>query len=302
MLSQSVIDELSKSLTASSVKRYISWSNIISPNKYDVNNFVNWYKSITEETKERKDYSSLLSVIMKVLSIEGKPIDIYQNLMTEHKQNNMNIISKPSATDLKNQITVDNIKKILEELENKTKRTKREDYGIQFITMLLEIAPFRTEDYVSVSFTADTHNYLDIPTKRLIYTQGKSINSNRIIDIPDSLFKIIIDNKNKYNANFLFPSFRMTKQSMTNKGFVSFSKRVFNADISPQILRQIFVSHYDRIKMSKKDRLIKSRYMGHSLATSQTKYTKFSSTEADDKDKIIAELRDTIRQLKEQLK
>lgn len=301
MLSQTVIDELSKSLTASSIKRYKLWSDIISPNEYDIDNFINFYKKINDEFKAKKDYTSILSVIIKVLSIEGKNTEIYKKLLDEAKQSK-DIFSKPSESDKQKQISFKHIQDLQDELMNNTKRNKREDYELQFVTMLLELAPFRTQDYVNVSFSADdTPNYVDLENKRLVYTQGKSINSNRIIDIPKKLFNMIKSNKEKYDAKFLFPSFRMKTQTITLNGFVSFSKKLFNADVSPQILRQVFVSHYNDINMSKKDRLLKSKMMGHALNTSQTQYTKFS-TAIHDKDQLIADLQETIRQLKEQLK
>lgn len=301
MLSQTVIDELAKSLTASSIKRYKSWSNIVSPKEYNIDNFINWYKKINEETKTKKDYSSILSVIIKVLSIEKQNADKYQKLLDEAKQSK-DIFSKPSESDKQKQISIKQIQDLQDELMNNTKRNKRDDYGLQFVTMLLELAPFRTQDYVSVSFSADdTPNYVDLQNHRLVYTQGKSINSNRIIDIPEKLFHMIKDNKQKYDAKFLFPSFRMKTQSITLDGFVSFSKNLFKADVSPQILRQVFVSHYNDSNMSKKDRLVKSKQMGHALTTSQTQYTKFS-TAIHDKDQLIADLQETIRQLTEQLK
>jgi integrase len=302
MLSKEIVAELSKTLVASSVKRYKAWSNKISPDEYDVENFVNFYKKIDEEFKQRKDYTSILAVIIKVLKLENKPTEIYEKLLKEGHETK-DLYSKPTETDKEKQITVESILQLKQETKEKMekKHNKKTAYELQFLTMITDLAPFRTQDYINVSFSPnETKNYVDIENKRLVYTEGKTLNSNRVIDLPDELFNLIKTNKEKYESKFLFPSFRIKGQSITDDGFVSFTKRLFNGDVSPQILRQIFVSHYNDTNMSKKDRIVKSKMMGHALNTSQTKYTKFSSA-IHDKDALIDELQQTIKELKAQL-
>jgi hypothetical protein len=302
-LSQHIIDELAKTIKPVTIKRYKAWSNLISPGEYNVENFVNFHKSIDDEFKARKDGGSILSVIIKVLSIEGKNTEIYQKLRNDI-MSAKDVFEKPTEGEKEREISVEEVysrrQQLLHKyLENPTRETS---YQLQYLYMITEIAPFRTQDYIGVSFSPDTStNYVDMPNQSLVYNEGKTVNSKRTIKIPDDVFDIIKQNKERFNATYLFRSTRKNA-SMNETAFVLLVKNIFDGkNITPQLLRQIFVSHYSDIEMNKKDRIIKAHEMGHTFRMAETNYTKFSKA-IHDKDTIIQELRDTILNLRGYIK
>jgi len=307
MLSKEVTAELAKTLSPSSVKRYVAWSKLITPDEYSVDGFVNFYKKIDEAFMERKDYTSILSVIIKVLTIEGKPTKIYENLKSK-AMGEKDIFEKPTEKQLENKITVPSIIKLRDELDKKQDRTMREDYELQFLYMITEISPFRTQDYIFTSFTNETPNFVDLQNKQIIYTEGKTVSSTRVIKLPPNVFTIIKNNKDKYNRKWLFPTLNKSGNHMTSDSFKNFLNKLFNAKIATTMLRNIFVSHYEDSNMSKKERLIKAQQMAHTFQTSERVYTKLSTekapkeTKAEKKEPTNEELIKCLEQLIETLR
>ena len=276
MLSPKVIDALSATLKPDSVKRYIRWSNVVSPKEYDVNDFVNFHTKIDKEFKERKDFTSVMSVIIKVLEIEGKDTSIYEAL--KKKAFGMkDVFTKATSKAIDNKISVKSIIKMRDELDKKQDRSMREDFELQFLFMITDIAPFRSQDYISVSFSKLTPNFVDLQNKQIIYTEGKVQSSNRVVKLPPRVYDIIKANKDKYDRNWLFPTLnKPSEKAMSVDTFTRFLNQLFNAPISTTMLRNIFVSHYEDIKMPKQERIEKAELMGHTYQTSQMVYTKLS--------------------------
>jgi hypothetical protein len=302
-LSQHIIDELAKTVKPTTVKRYKAWSNIISPGGYKVDEFINFHKFIDDQFKSRKDCGSILSVIIKVLSIEGKDTELYQKLRNE-VMSSKDLFEKPSEGEKEREISVDEVYSRRQQLLHKYfENPKRQtSYQLQYLYMITEIAPFRTQDYIGVSFSPDTStNYVDMPNQSLVYNEGKTVNSKRTIKIPDDVFQIIKQNKERFKATYLFQSIKKGK-SFSEAAIVSLVKDIFDGkNITPQLLRQIFVSHYNDTEMNKKDRIIKAHEMGHTFRMAETNYTKFSKA-IHDKETIIQEQRDTIFNLRGYIK
>jgi len=299
-LSEEVIAKLNETLKKSSVKRYKAWSNIVSPKEYNLDEFINFHKLITEEFKTRVDYTSILIVIIRVLTIEGKPTDIYEDLR-KTAMNSKNIFSTPNNQDKERAVTVEEIYIRRQELLHKFMEdpsNKSNAYQLQYLYMITELSPFRTQDYVGVGFSgtgdsATTENYVDMDARTIKYNVGKSQNSIRTVNIPEDVYDIIEKNKNRFNAEYLFPSFTFTKKSVTSSGFVSLVRGIFDKDITPQLMRQIFVSHMNDTNVGKKERVAKASEMGHTYQTSQTQYTKLSKI-IHEKDKLVAEQKNII--------
>lgn len=299
MLSPEIITQLEKTLKKDSIRRYKTWARIVSPDEYKISNFVNFHKKITTDFSKRPDFTSILSVIIKVLNLEGKNTDIYQKLREEAFAEKP-LIAPPIVKTNDNHITVDEIEKKQQSLEKKTDRTKQDDYELQFLIMINELAPMRTQDYINVGFSPDTPNYVDMDNRRIIYTEGKSLNSNRVIDIPDKLFNVIKSNKEKYKADFLFIDMKKDK-AITAPMFNKMIKNIFGKPITSQLLRQIYVSHFSNSQMPRKERLRKAQMMAHTLHTADTNYTRFSS-KIDEQSDEIAKLRAEVAELRELLK
>lgn len=300
MLSPEIVEILSKTLKPDSIRRYKTWSKIISPDEYKISNFINFYKKITTDIENRKDFTSLLSVVIKILDIEGKNSDRYKELRQKAFEIKP-LIAPPIVKTNDNHITVAEIEKIQQSLENKKDKSKEENYQLQFLIMINTLAPFRTQDYIGVGFSPSTPNYVDMTSQKMIYTEGKSLNSNRVIDIPDKLFNVIKSNKEKYDSNFLFPGEKKPKISITAPMFNKLIKNIFGKNITSQNLRQIYVSHYEDSGMPRKERLKKAQMMAHTLHTADTNYTRFSS-KIDEQGDEIAKLRKEVAELRELLK
>jgi hypothetical protein len=276
MLSPKVIDALSATLKPDSVKRYIRWSNVVSPDEYSVEDFVNFHKKIDAEFKERKDFTSIMSVIIKVLEIEGKDTSVYEALKKK-AFGEADVFTKATPKQIDNKISVQSIVEMRDKLEKKKDRSMREDFELQFLYMITEISPFRGQDYISGSFSKLTPNFVDLKSKEIIYTEGKVQSSTRVVKLPPRVFDIIKANKDKYDRNWLFPTLnKPSEKAMSRETFTRFLNQLFNAPISTTMLRNIFVSHYADIEMSKKERLEKAEQMGHTFQTSEKVYTKLS--------------------------
>lgn len=300
MLSPEIVETLSKTLKPDSIRRYKTWARLISPDQYKLSNFVNFHKKITTDIENRKDFTSILSVIIKILEIEKKDTSVYKKLRDEASQIKP-LIAPPIVKTNENHITVKEIEELERTLQKKTNRTKQDDYELQFLKMINQLAPFRTQDYINVGFTPATPNYVDMTSQKMIYTEGKSLNSNRVIEIPDSLFHIIKSNKEKYDANFLFPGKKNPDISITAPMFNKMVKNIFGKPITSQNLRQIYVSHYEDSGMPRKQRLKMAQMMAHTLHTADTNYTRFSS-KIDEQGDEIAKLRAEVAELRELLK
>jgi hypothetical protein len=291
---------LMEKLSTSSVKRYISWiKKILDGRAYNVDIFKNYYKSITDDDKEKNDYSSLLAVVKKVLEYEKQDTTIYNKLLEEAFLHKKGYVTA-SQTDKNNEITVDDIYKLREDIE-KQKSSIGRDYKLQFLYFITELSPFRTQDYITPTFDITQPNHINIDNKTMVITEGKSINSTRTIKLPDKLFSIIVENKKKYDSPYLFPKLTNINDKMKTAGFTLFINRLFKRKISTSRLRQVFVSHYNDIMMNKKDRIQKAKEMGHTYETSQFNYTKYSKI-IHEKDELIKQLYAEIERLKNKLK
>lgn len=298
-LSDEVIAKLNETLKKSSVKRYKAWSNIVSPQKYDIDEFINFYKLINDDFKARVDYTSILIVIIKVLTIEGKDTEIYEDLRKK-AMNSKNIFSTPNPADKEKAVSVEDIYIRRQELLHvfmEEPSNKRNAYQLQYLYMITELSPFRTQDYVGVGLSSDTaENYVDMDARTIKYNVGKSQNSIRTVNIPSDVFDIIERNHKNFKSKYLFPSLSFINKSATSSGFVALVRDIFDKDITPQLMRQIFVSHMNDTNMKKTDRVAKATEMGHTYQTSQTQYTKLSKI-IHEKDELVADQKKTIDKL-----
>ncbi len=272
MLSPVVIEFLSKELAPSSVKRYIQWSNYICPTEYNVNDFINFHKLIDDEFKSKKDYTSIISVIIKVLTIEGKDPSIYIEL-NRIARGNKDIYSQPTTKALDNKITIEDIYLLRDKYDKIVRPDMFHNYARQFLYMITDISPFRRQDYINTTFNDTSPNYVDLEKGQIIYREGKVQASKRVIDLPPKVFEIIKFNKDTYKRIWLFPTMNKSDRHMSNETFGSFIKKIFNADITLQVLRTLFVSHYADSNMPKDERIKKAELMGHTYVMSETNYT-----------------------------
>jgi hypothetical protein len=309
---------LLQTLSPSSVKRYGFWYKNYIGSEYNVKDIVKWTKDLNADIRIKKDFTSILSVLIKLLDIEkqkskdekrGIKINIIttREKLIQERDDAMQrkvIFTEATQKDKDNKMTVDDIKKLKDEKEKeyKDKPTINNAYHLQFLKFITSIPPTRTQDYINTSFiNKDGVNFYDIKNSKLIVKGGKSKNSVRDLEIPKELNDFIKTLKNKYDTEWLFPQLKNTDIPMTTPGFSKFLTRLFGKNVGTSRLRNIFVSQYKDDDLSQDERLQKAKMMGHSLKTSETVYTKFSD-KIHDKDAIIKKLQDENAKLQAKLK
>lgn len=296
---KTINDKLTLSLKDSSIKRYMFWLKDIMP-IYNKDTLLNLYKTKTQEIINNSSSTSILATILKLLQIEN--IDNTnlsyietEKLLNDIRNNNLTITKEPTDTDLKNQISVNDILLLRNKIEEKfiKKPNLRVGLQLQLLFLYTEIPPLRSQDYINTSFDKnESINYIDLEKKHLIIMEGKTTNKSntRILDIPERVINIIKKVKELSNSIWLIPKVQNPNEKMPNDTFNKFMNTIFqNKKISASRLRNIFISYYNDKNMNVKDRKNIAQIMGHQLKTSQIIYTKFSK-KIHDKDKYIAEL------------
>jgi hypothetical protein len=315
--SSELITSLLKTIAPSSVIVYAHWYQKYIGDIYNPKDIVKWAKKLNDEIRVKKDFTSVLSVLIKLLDIEKQKSEdekrgIKINIITTREKliqerykahQRKAVFTEATQKDKDNTMTVDEIKKLKGEKEQqyKDKPTINNAYHLQFLKFITTVPPLRSQDYVNTSFiNKDGVNFYDVEKSKLIIKGGKSKNSIRDLEIPKELNDFIKTLKNKYNTEWLFPQLKNTDAHMTNSGFNKFLTRMFNKNISTARLRNIFVSQYKDDDLSQDERLEKARMMGHSLKTSETVYTKFSD-KIHDKDAIIKKLQEENTKLRDNI-
>jgi len=299
----SLVAKLSETLKPQSILRYKAWLRkyVFGDQDYNVSTLVNFHKKIDDELKAKKDYTSILSAIIAVLKAEDKPTNIYEKLKSEHLPT---FYAEPTQADKDNQITVAEIKTLREETEASYAEspTMAKAYHLQFLYFITELPPLRSQDYINTSFTDKLGvNLLDIDNKLLIIKGGKSVHSKRTIKLPQSVLSKVVEFKDRYGSDWLFPQLKNINVPMTNSGFNKYLARLFKRNISTSRIRQIMVSHWKDKNLSTKQRAETARVMGHTLKTSEASYTKFSQ-QIHEKDELILKQKRQIAILKAKLK
>lgn len=297
-LPQHIREQMLKKLKPQSVKLYDKWIFKYVFNdkgKYNKNKLINFHKKITPEFKLNKLYTSILSAIEAVLKAEGLQNDaeIYRNFRIAHVSQDIEFYKKPTQRDIDNKIDIDEILKLKEQKQQlyNNKPTLYNSYHLQFLKLITEIPPLRSEDYFNTSFqNIEGYNYCDLDNKVIHFKNGKSINSIRDIKLGDELTQFIRKTKDKFNSRWLFPSLRDRTQPMNSKSFNKWLARLFGKNVSTSMLRRVFISHWKDEDMPKDERIEKAKQMGHTLAVSEKHYTKYSK-KIHDKDELIEKQR-----------
>jgi hypothetical protein len=290
-----------RNLKPASVKVYENLGKKISP-EFNLEAYENWHTTVTDEVKAKSNYRPLLNLIKLVLAFYKKNTKIYDDLFDEASV--AQAISPPKEAteeDKQKQVSLDDIKEIFEQkkkqLENKD-GTMRTAYEVQFLSLILDVGAFRSQDYISLSFDKKSPNYYD--DGKLIFTQGKSVNSQRVVVLNEQSKEIIERNRARYKKDWLFPTLIQSRNTpMSRNIFADFIKKIFGKDVATRVLRQVVVGDAIDKKMPAKERMKLAKNMGHTIQTSQAEYSKFSEM-LHSRDKKIAELEATIQKMKEQ--
>jgi hypothetical protein len=236
------------------------------------------------------------------LAFFGKPTKVYDDLFDEATVAQA-IAAPKEATeeDKKKQVSLDDIKSIFKDKKAQLEKgdgTMRTAYEVQFLSLLLDVGAFRSQDYISLSFDKKSPNYYD--DGKLIFTQGKSVNSQRVVVLNDQTKQIIERNREKYKKDWLFPTLIESRNTrMSRNIFADFIKRIFGKDVATRVLRQVVVSDAIDTKMAPKERMKLAKNMGHTIETSQAEYSKFSKI-INANEKKIAELEAIIEQMRKE--
>lgn len=306
--------KLLTTLSTSSMKRYSNWyKKYVKKNDiYDIQDIVNFKDSIDDEMRQKKDYTSILSVLIKLLNVHTETDnstvlvnETLQTLKTELQQakNSKDVIVKPTENDTKNQITVEEIQEIKDKKEKLygEKPTLNNAYHLQFLKFITLLPPLRTQDYINTSFRdMDDVNFMDLENKLFIIKGGKVANSKRTIEMPDELITFITELKEKFKSEWLFPKIKNVAEPMTTEGVGKWLNRMFGKAVSTSRLRNVFVSHWKDTNMPKEQRVKNSAIMGHSYQMSETNYTKYSEA-LHEKDRLIETLQRENEELKKKL-
>lgn len=219
---------------------------------------------------------------------------------------------EPKKKELENLISLSDVVAKREEWKAKINDNfTTADIYYLLLSLYTMLAPLRSQDYTGTKVDPDNNdgiNYYDSKNKQLIIRNYKTekTHGERIIDIPAKLHKIIMDfqKKSKGVNNDKWLICRTTGTQLEsvaiNKMFASALGR---SGISSSMMRKIYISEsLDNGIMTKQKREKDAIIMGHSVATQQNVYSRFSKSLKEKDDLTISELLILKKQLKAQIK
>jgi len=152
--------------------------------------------------------------------------------------------------------------------------------GRLLLYLYTEIPPLRSQDYINTIYGDKPNekglNYIDLKKGKIHIVSGKSKNSIRVINLTDTLKKIIKITKDRIDTNYLIPRLKNKKEPMSNSNFTHFFNKILGKKISSSKLRNIMASEYFDNGFTSEEKAEIAKIMGHSYNTNQQIYTKYS--------------------------
>lgn len=193
-----------------------------------------------------------------------------------------------SSTDKKCPITFEEIRKRLDS-NNTSKRHKT------IIHLITELPVLRNEDYVNLSWKPGSSHLVDVEANMIRITAGKSKNSVRDIEVPQSLMDNLLRNRDEVfgEPGYLIRNYA-NGNKLTTSGLTHLMRREFGKGVTITALRNMFVAErYGKISAAEINH--NAQVMGHSPNTAQSVYAKTSEIlngeTQESKDKELAEMR-----------
>jgi len=217
--------------------------------------------------------------------------DIASKYLEEHIRvskpvNKKNQFAEKTEKQLKNNVTPSILIEKRGELKAKWEESKNIHDYTNYVIMCCYtmVPPLRQQDWINTQMSLNGDelegNYLDCVTKKMHLRKYKTRNSfqrDRVIDIPDELFEIIL-NYNKYTgAKYLLVG-NSLNHGMHPNTFAMRLNRMWQKDgkmIGTQILRSAYVTDMTK-DMSNPECEKLAEVMGHSATTQQVLYNKRS--------------------------
>lgn len=261
-------------------------------------------EDMTEE--ELYDTKKILSFISKKYSSEKKKLansyrnfliytDANDNLIQEITEycNNVNrtvdferAYAEPSEKEKNNFLSFDQVVKIRDGLREQLLHDKYiPHYDIRYILLSLytNLPPLRQIEYCDAVFKDGDEepecNYIDLDKKIFIVKHHKMDKKMgvRKVELPDNLVEDLINFKNKSGSKNLLPQFNNVNLKLSSQGVTDTFRSIFKRPIGPMMLRKIYISKnvIDKNLPSSERKKI-AQIMGHTPATQQLIYSKFS--------------------------
>jgi hypothetical protein len=228
----------------------------------------------------------------KKLPLDSKKLLDYVN------QDKENPFQEPSEKETCNKISLEYVISKREEYKNKLKKefTINDTYYL-LCSLYTYLPPLRSQDYYDTIIKKnDTNvkkdNYYDIETKQLVLNNYKTSKTygQRVVNFPDVLHKIVVNYHNKSKSPYFICS-RTGNQLDSNTFNKTFGRCLRNNHVSSSMLRKCFISQKIDAGVSATERTEAAKIMGHSVATQNTAYSKFSDMLHPDKDDMTQLLR-----------
>lgn len=286
---QATFASLSSTLAESSIKKYSgNIKNIfkaINETVFSVNTLITKKKEIIDYiatldiTKQSQFYATIIAVLKANNIIDN---DFTQMAQVKHQSAQDAVIYRPpNDTEVEKQVSMKDVKIQLD----RWKRLTTEDptnikcnIGYVICGLYYYLPPKRGGEYCNTSLTNQSHpNYLDMSNWTLKITDGKTMRNKaaQSINIPIELQEIISTYCNNTESPWLICQVDSINEHQTTDGLSHFMKR--NLHFTPTTLRNVFVSEMnDNLDTTIQDRKDAAGVMGHSVATQQLIYTKYS--------------------------
>jgi len=237
---------------------------------------------------------SILSCLKQNSKATKKVKELYDTYfkILDHYNTTLKNQTTKTETEKENWITKDNLNTIYKKVEDdalkvKSFDTKKEyDKYLEYVILSLYTltAPRRNKDYIDMVVdnpkmkTSDL-NYFDIENKQFVFNNYKTKKSyqQQIIDIPDNLFKILVnyigmrENSDINESEYLLIDFKGNPLSKSNS-ITRILNKIFGKKIGSSMLRKMYhTNKYSKVI----DELEKDAVnMGHSKDVIMNNYIK----------------------------
>jgi len=178
------------------------------------------------------------------------------------------------------------VKKTFEELEEQLTEEFNPKIDIPYIALgfFVFLPPLRAQDYVNTMLMNKTNkegqNYINLKEGVMVINEYKTVKKygTRKILLPPPLLEILKDYKKKSNTKWLIPKMYGEKnEPMSVSSFTHLLNRTLDEKISTTELRRAYVSQeVINNDMKGKERKKTAKTMGHSVATQNEIYSKYS--------------------------
>jgi len=195
-----------------------------------------------------------------------------------YKSQAAKITAGVQSSTTKCEITFDDIKTMLSSYEKISASTRERT----LLYLLTEMPVLRNEDYIHLSWKANSTHFVDAKSGLIHIAKGKSKNSVRDIPVPVDLMEKLVRNKSygpDGECELLLPKIDRKGKNFvidaayTTSGLTKFINRTLGCRVGTTALRNLYVaSRYGRVSAAEIN--ANARAMGHSSQTSQSVYAK----------------------------